>query len=66
VQYSPVDLKLLVKPGAPQSQAEALLELWNMVNDGLDKGTSPDFERLMGRAPASVETFLTSHAHLFH
>lgn len=66
IQYTRKDyLKSLVRPGKPESMAQGLIELWDMVNDGLDATVSPDFEKIVGRKPASVESFLTSHSQLF-
>lgn len=66
VQCSRTDaLHSMLKSGFPKWQAEGVLELYDMVNDGLNTTAAPDIERVLGRKAVTVDEFLLSHGHLY-
>jgi uncharacterized protein YbjT (DUF2867 family) len=66
VQVSRTDgLHALMKKGVPKWQAEGIIELLDMINDGLNTTASTDIEKVLGRKAVTVDEFLFSHGNQF-
>jgi len=65
VQCSRQDcLSGMVKKGVPQWQAEGIMELYDMINDGMLQTPTNDVERIINKKPMTMDEFMMKNAHM--
>jgi len=57
--------KAMIKMGFPEWQVEGVLELWDMVNEGMCQHPSNDVELVLGKKATTVEEFFTMNSKAF-
>jgi uncharacterized protein YbjT (DUF2867 family) len=66
VQTKRSDTKnILLGFGIPEWYIEAILEIWDMVNEGKYEISRDDVEKVLGRKPLTFREFITAHEAVF-
>jgi len=55
----------MMKKGVPEWQVEGIVELFDMVNDGMMQTPTQDVEHIIGKKPMTMDEFMMKNANMF-